>query len=309
MGAQSNKPRGRGVTNGGTTGTFQPGQNFWEYNPRNIANANRMQVDAANGLYNLPGVGSQNLNQASQYLNKLGSGGSGYFDKAINTAGGGFSTPEGFKNASTLLDQLRGVSQRQVTGENLQNDPAIKAAQDRFRTARLPMLQSMAAQSGLGRSNTVANAASLAQSNELLPLMMEGLAREERGIGREMGALGTGINTLMQQGTSDRSTQLAQRNSQLQALLGAGANESSNLANAAQGLAGIQGQRFGQGLQTATTGFDMGNQFRDITQQKADAGYDEQQRLYSEALNSIYGPLGMLGNLMGGTATSTQSKK
>lgn len=310
MGNQSfgQKPRGKGKDNttSGTPG-YQGGGSFWDFNPRAVAGVNPLQRGAANAIGGLAGAGGNYYNQAQNYLKRLAGGGSGYMNQAIDAARGGIKMPGAFAEAGNLGNQLRQVSQRQVTGENLAKDPAILAAQRRFTQARLPMIQNMAAQAGLGRSNTAANAAALAQSNELLPLMQEGLAREERGIGRELGAIGNQINTAMGTGGADLSRQGQNLQSLLSTLSGAAGQEFSNLGSAAQGNMSLGQQEASQLQSGISAAAELGNQMRGIEQEQLDAPYQEQQRLWAEALNSMYGPLGFLGNM--GGATSTQSKK
>jgi len=303
----SSKPRGAGSGNfsSGSTNTWKPGQNFWEFNPRNIAGNNQLQRQAAQGAAGLWGSGGGQRAQAQSYLNQLGGGGSGYMSDAINSAGryanGG--RPTEFKSADEYLKQLRGVAGEQVTGANLATDPAILAAQKQFTKMRLPMIQNMASQMGLGRSNTVGNASALAQSNELLPLMQEGLAREERGLGRRMSGLSESAANAMQQG----GAAIQNQNALTGAYAGAAGQEASNLGNAASGFMNAGSQEQQALMNAINANMGIGGTFREQDQQRLDAPYDEQQRLWAEALNSMYGPLGFLGNM--GGARSSSSKK
>lgn len=310
MGSQGfgQKPRGnrQPSVSSGTPG-YQGGGNFWDFNPRPVAGANQLQRGAAGAVGGIAGAGGQYYNQANDYLRRLAGGGSGYMQQAIDAARKGTTMPGSFGTATDLANQLRATSQRQVTGANLANDPAILAAQKRFSMSRLPMIQNMASQMGLGRSNTVANASALAQSNELLPLMQEGLAREERGIGRELGAIGSQIQTAMGRGGAELGAQQADIGRLLGTLSGAAGQEFQNLGSAAQGAMGLGQQEAGQLQSAINTAAGLGGTFRDIEQQQLDAPYQEQQRLWAEALNSMYGPLGFLGNM--GGAASISSKK
>lgn len=67
---------------------------------------------------------------------------------------------------------------------------------------------------------------------------------------------------------------------------------------AAAGLQGVGGQTFG-----------MGEGTRNIEQEILNAPYDEQMRLFSEALNSIYGPFGMIPGMFGSSSTTTGGGK
>ena len=293
-------------TSSGAPG-YQGGGNFWDFNPRSVAGVNPLQQGAADAVGGMAGAGGGYYNQANEYLKKLAGGGSGYMDKAVSAAEGGTAMPGAFGDATALGNQLRATSRRGVTGEGLAKDPAILAAQARFKKARLPMIQSMAAQSGLGRSNTVANASALAQSNELLPLIQGGLAREERGIGREMGAIGSQINQAMGRGGAELSADQNDLRALLSTLSGAAGQEAQGLGTAASGSMGLGQQEASQYGNAVNTAAGLGREFRDVEQEGLDAPYQEQQRLWAEALNSMYGPLGFLGN-MGGAESSSQKK-
>jgi hypothetical protein len=302
-----NKPGGKKQgTSSGTAG-YEGGGNFWDFNPRAVAGVNPLQQGAANAVGGMAGAGSNFYNQANNYLRQLAGGGSGYAQQAIDAARSGTRMPGAFGEAGDYANQLRNVSQRQVTGEGLAKDPAILAAQDRFRKARLPMIQNMAAQAGLGRSNTAVNASALAQSNELLPLIQGGLAREERGIGREMSGIGAQIQNAMGRGGAELNMDQGNIQRLIASLSGAAGQESANLGSAASGAAGLGQQQSNQYNQAVNTAAGMGRELRGVEQEGLDAPYQEQQRLWAEALNSMYGPLGFLGNM--GGATSTNRKK
>lgn len=286
------------------TNTFTPGQNFWEFNPRNIAGLNKNLRAAGNGAMGLFGAGSGALNQAGGMFGRLGSGGSGYLDKAMNMAQryGGGNLPSQFKDAQNLTSQLRGVASRQVTGANIDSDPALRASRRNFALTNLPNIQNQAAAMGLGRSNTAANAMGLASAAADVPMINAALAREESGIGREMGALQNAIQQRMGAGTAA----LSANDASTRAMLSGAGQEASQLAAAGQGLAGVGSQQFSN-LQNAVQGnAAVGSGMRDIRQEMLDAPYEEQQRLYAEALNSMYGPLGMLGSMIGGSSTTSK---
>jgi hypothetical protein len=72
-------------------------------------------------------------------------------------------------------------------------------------------------------------------------------------------------------------------------------------------MMGLGQQEFGQRAGAIQQATGIGDTIRRIEQEQLDAPYQEQQRLWAEALNSMYGPLGFLGNM--GGARSTSSKK
>jgi hypothetical protein len=298
---------GRMTSNTGTQ--YQPGQDFWSFNPRDIAGFNPMMRQVAGSMGNLPFVGAGNMGRAQDMLGRLASGGSGYLDRANQVAGQSTPWAKEFGEAQNYGSQLRDISRRQVTGANLAKDPALKAAEVRFEAARMPMIQNMAAQAGLGRSNTMVNAASLAKSNEMLPMIQDALGREERGIGREMGATSEQMANAMQRGGARMQAGMSDREQQIRTLMGSAGQEFANLGNAASGYAGLGGQEYGQAANALNMGWGMGQDIRGVEQEQRDAPYNEQMRLYNEALNAMYGPLGMLGSVLGGRGTSTTSKK
>lgn len=100
-----------------------------------------------------------------------------------------------WRAAEPRIQDLIGVSQRQVTGENIQGSPSYQAAIEGFNAAILPQIQNSAAMSGLGRTTGLQQAIASSQAQYMLPVIQEELAREERGIGRELGARQFGIGT------------------------------------------------------------------------------------------------------------------
>ena len=315
MGNNASKPGGGGQTrntglgDSGGNKAYRPGGNFWDFQSKPVAGDNALLRTAGRGAMNLGGAGSGYMNQSNDYLKQLAGGGSGYFDKAISAAGGALGPNQGFNKASDLMGQLQGVSRQQVTGKNLASDPALAAARKNFTQNMMPGIQNQTALMGLGRSNTAQNAMSLARSNAEIPFIQDALSREGQGIDRQMNALGTGVQTAMGQGGAQQQGQLSQRENQLRSLMGAGSQEANNLSTAAAGSAGLGQQAFGNAANASNQQWQMGQEARGNTQQRLDAPYNEQQRLWSEALNSMYGPLSMLGGQMGSTATSSGGGK
>ena len=312
MGNNSGKPGGQtkntGIGGSGTPG-YQGGGNFWDFQAKPVAGNNALMNTAGRNAMNLGNAGQGYMNQANDYLKQLGGGGSGYFDKAIGAAGQGLGANKGFNQASDLISQLQGVSRQQVTGANLASDPALAAARKNFSANMLPAIQNQTALMGLGRSNTAANATALARSNAEIPFIQDALAREGQGIDRRMNALGTGVQTAMGQGGAQQQAAMSQRENMLRSLMGAGTQEAQNLSTAASGSAGLGQQQYGNAANTANTQWGMGQQARGNEQQRLDAPYNEQQRLWSEALNSMYGPMSMVGGMTGSTATSSGGGK
>jgi len=92
-----------------------------------------------------------------------------------------------------------------VTGESIEGDPAIQAAQDRFDSAILPLIENQAALSGLNRSTAMTNASGAQKAQTMLPMIQEAMGREERSIDRRLGTAGNQIQGYM--GLGDRTQQ------------------------------------------------------------------------------------------------------
>jgi hypothetical protein len=195
-------------------------------------------------------------------------------------------------------------SQQRVTGENIEGSKSYQAARQAFAQSQLPLIQNQAALAGLGRSSAMTNAIAHGNAQAMLPQIENELAREERGIGRQL----QGTSQAMQNLLGIGGQALGSHNAAIQAGLQGGAQQQGGLAQAAGGLGGLGGQQFNQALQQSGLLSNLGQQYRGVEQQQLDAPYQEQQRQFAEALNSMYGPLGFLGN-MGGARTTTDGKK
>jgi hypothetical protein len=303
-GSNGAKPAGKKSFTSGTPG-YQGGGNFWDFNPRSIAGLNQFQTGAGNVAAGLGGVGKGNLSMANQYLKDLAGGGSGYLGQGVSAANrySGGNLPSQFGEAQGLLSKLQGLGGSKVTGENLATDPALKAAQARFAQTQLPLIQNQAAMAGLGRSSALTNAIAHGNAASSVPFIQDALAREERGIDRNIGTTNQAIQNLLGIGgtTLDQNARGASAS-----LQGAG-QEASNLANAASGQSGIAAQQYGNAANQSQLLNALGQGYQGTEQAQLDAPHQEQQRLWAEALNSMYGPLSFLGN-MGGATTSSSKK-
>ena len=297
----SRKP-GQGKPGGSGTKAYQPGGSFWDFQAKPVAGANQFLTQAGSLAAGLGAAGQQNANRAVDLFGSAGAGNQFTTDATRRaTALADNRSPE-FTQGMDALNAMRGVAQRQVTGEGLENSASFKAARKAYSNSIAKRTNNAAALSGLGRSSTLHNAQAAGESQYLLPTIENAFAREERGIGRELGALGTqaqGYFGASGQRGADARTAISslqsagqQRGNEQMAAGGAFANLS-----AADRAAAVQNIGVNQGL---------GTQARGIEQEQLDAPYNEQMRLYSEALNSMYGPLGMVGGLIGGSSTSSK---
>lgn len=324
------KPSGNPFMSG--TAGYQPGGAFYDYQPRPIAGASPLLNQAGKLAGGLPGAGqggvrgaygalggAQNtLGQAGQMFGGLGNLNQNY--QQMVDESGALTSPNALTSeAMGMYRNLPGIAGRQVTGANVANDPAIKAANDKFMEVMAPMIKDSAGLAGLGRSGVMTNALSSQQAQTLLPLIQDSMAREERGIDRLLGGTQAGAAGLFG-GGQQQTNQLLSR---LGVLSQAGGAQQAGQQAGAAGLAGIGGQQAGIGqllaglgsqeqgmLMNAIGGLSgLGGQFRDIEQQILNAPYDEQMRLFSEALNSVYGPFGMIPGFTGATSTTSGGKK
>lgn len=309
MGNPSNNKPGGGQSAGFSSGTegYQGGGNFWDFQPRPVAGLNDFMIGAGNRAQGIRQAGAGQRRSATELLNMLSGGGSGLLRQGIGTAGryAGGALPTDFGTARGLGGELRDVASRKVTGENLGSDPALKAAQRYFSETSQRSAQNALAQAGLSDSTTSANVQGSLRNKYMLPLVQDALAREERGIGREMSGIGSQMQNLMQLGGTTLGENARLASSQMQ---GAGM-ENALSQNAAQMFAGMGEQERAALMNEMNAMSSLGTQYRGVEQEQLDAPYQEQQRLWAEALNSMYGPLGMIGSLIGGSSTSSQSKK
>ena len=299
--------QGGGSKPGGSSGTkgYESGGNFWDFQAKPVAGINPMMRQAAAGVGALGNAGQGDLTSARNLFGDV-AGGNQYTSDATSRATNlaDQRSPE-FLQAISTLNSMGDVSRRQVSGEGLEKDPAFLAAKKAYSNTIGRSTQNAAALAGLGRSSTMQNAQAAGRAQYMTPMIQDYFGRQERGIQRELGALGTQAQGLFgasgQRGADARTAisslqQAGQQRTQEQ-LASAGGYQNlaaGDRATAAQKIGMQQG---------------MGTQARGIEQEKLDAPYNEQMRLYSEALNSMYGPMGMIGGLLGGSSTSSQSKK
>jgi hypothetical protein len=171
--------------------------------------------------------------------------------------------------AEDVLSQMGDVSRRKVTGEGMTDDPAYAAAIRAYDQAMRPIVENQAALAGLGRSTALTNAAAAGQAQYIMPTVQDFLGRQERGIDRELGALGQQFQGYT--GLGDRATD------RLRTAIG--------------------------------TGMEVGGIGRGMTQDWADSQYNDWLRRAALFEQAIGGPLGMVPSTIGSTATSNTSKK
>ena len=296
------KPGGGQMTSGQAPG-FQPGQDFWSFNPRDVAGINPLLAQAGQGAAGLPGVGATQAGRASDLFQNVGAG-TEYLTEATSRARALADQPSSeYTQGLEALRSMGDVSRRQVTGANIEQDPAFNAARRAYSNSIAKRNQNAAALAGLGRSTSLRAAQGAGEAAYLLPTVQETLAREERGIGRELSTLGQ-----QAQGYFGASGQRGnEARTAISALQQAGGQRTQEQLAAAGGLGNLAQAERSLAQNAIQVQQAVGSQGRGIEQEQLDAPYQEQQRLFKEALNTMYGPLGMIGSLIG--ASSETSKK
>lgn len=240
-------------------GERRVGDDMWKFDPRKVVKQTDMEKRAASMAKQLRTQGRPELRQAQNWLKQA------MMESADTEAG-----------RKALLEG-KDIAAEKVTGESLGKDKAIQAAQDRFASAMLPMIQNQAALAGLGRSNTMTNAISAQQAQTMLPLIQEGLAREERGIGRRLSEAGQRASGLLQLGEATKQG-LLQGSGQMQ---------------------GIAGERFQRAMTQMGALQQAGEAKRGVRQEALDARFNERMRRLGQYEQALSGPLGMVSGVFG----------
>jgi len=296
---------GAGGTYGGDTfGGFNPQGGYWGWNPRNVVGISPGEQAASGMAFGLPDIGSGNYNQAIQGWQQLQSGNlNPLMQQYMSQAGQLGQLPGSAEEAMNLYRQARGVGARQVTGAGLTDDPAFQAAQQAYETSIMPLIQNQAAMAGLGNSTALTNALGSAQAQYLLPTVQDTLARQERGIDRELQALMGGAGGLMSGAGMEQQGRMAGVNA-----LGQGGQMSNqNLMAGTQGLFNMGNQEQMNQLNAINALMQTGGNARGISQAQQDAQYNEWIRQMTGFENSMFSPLGMTPGFMG--ARTIQQKK
>lgn len=240
-------------------GENRVGSDMWKFDPREVVGQTGMEERAAKMAKTLGQRGLGQLDQSAQWLREA------MAENADTEAG-----------RKALLEG-KDIAAEKVTGESLGKDKAIQAAQDRFASAMLPMIQNQAAMAGLGRSNTMTNAISAQQAQTMLPLIQEGLAREERGIGRRLDEAGQRASGLLQLGQATKQG-LLQGSGQMQ---------------------GLAGEKFQRALTQMGALQQAGESKRGVRQEQLDARFNERMRRLGQYEQALSGPLGMVPGVFG----------
>lgn len=293
-----------GMFGGNTGGGFNPTGGYWGFNPRNIVGISTPEQMATMYSMGLPNVGSDMYNQAMQGFMQMQQGGMNpWMQQYMTQAGKLGNLPPEAQEAMNLYRQARGVGSRQVTGAGLVDDPAYQAAIQAYESSIMPRVQQQAALAGLGNSTALTNALASAQAQYLLPTVQDTLARQERGIDRELQALMGGAGGLMGGAGMSQQGRMAGVN----ALGQAGQLANQNLMAGTQGMFGMGNQQQQNMLNAINAMMQTGGNARGISQSEQDARYNEWIRQMTGFENSMFSALGMTPGFMG--ARTIQEKK
>lgn len=290
---------------GGNVGQgFNPQGGYWGFNPRNVVGISLPEQMATMYSMGMPSVGAPFYNQAASGFGQMMSGQMNpWMQQFIGNAQGLSNLPGSATEAMNLYRQARGVGQQQVTGAGLVDDPAFQAAQQAYESTIIPRIQQQAALAGLGNSTALTNALASAQAQYLLPTVQDTLARQERGIDRELQALFGGAGGLLQGAGMEQQGRLAGVN----ALGTAGQMANQNLLAGTQGMFGLGNQQQQNMLNAINAMLTTGGTARGISQADQDARYNEWIRQMTGFENALFGPLGMTPGFTG--ARTIQNKK
>ena len=294
-----------GQYGGNTFGGFNPQGGYWGFNPRNVVGISPGEQAAAGMSFGLPGVGQGNYDQATQGWQQLQSGNlNPLMQQYMSQAGQLGQLPGSAEEAMNLYRQARGVGQQQVTGAGLTDDPAFQAAQQAYESRIMPLIQQQASMAGLGNSTALTNALGSAQAQYLLPTVQDTLARQERGIDRELQALMGGAGGLMSGAGMEQQGRMAGVN----ALGQGGQMSNNNLMSGTQGLFNMGNQEQMNQLNAINSLMQTGGNARGISQTQQDAQYNEWIRQMTGFENSMFSALGMTPGFMGARTVQDKGK-
>lgn len=300
-GQQGNTTPGPGGGFSGDNPGFNPTGGIWDFNPNTIAGLSGLEQMGLGLTSGLPGVGAGQYNTAQQGLQGLMGGQLPWqMNQMVNQAQGLGQLGGLGQEAMGIYRGMPGVAGRQVTGENIEQNPAYQAALANLQGSIMPGVQNAAVASGLGRSQPALNAGAAASSQYMLPVIQNILGMEERGIDRELGGMAASAGGLMGGAGMEQQGQLAGINALGQA--GSMANQ-NNLAGI-QGMMGLGDTQQRNMLNAIQMMMGGGALPRELDQQQNNAMYDEWMRIMGTGENAMMTPLNMIGGLIGSSSTS-----
>ena len=285
---------------GGANPGFNPTGGIWDFNPQTIAGLSPSEQMGIAGAMNLGGAGANQYGAAQQGLQGLMGGALPWQMNAMTAGAANLGQLPGQANeAMNLYRQMRGVGSRQV-GQNIESDPTYQAALNAVQNTIIPGIGSQAALSGLGRSQPMLDAQATAASQYMLPVIEGVMGRQERGLDRELGAMGAGAGGLLSGAGMQQQGNIAG----LGMLGQAGSMANQNQQFGTQGMMQLGDTAQRNALSQIQALMGTGALPRELDQQQNDAMYQEWMRLMGTGENAMGAPLGFLPNLLGGSSTS-----
>lgn len=168
---------------------------------------------------------------------------------------------------------------RNVTGQEIINDPAVAAALKSFSETVKPGILDQAGLMGLGRSDSANKAVTSAQGQILAPLYIDAFNRAQHVNDRGYGAT---------------ETELARRDAALQRTAEATTNQANQLA-------GLAGQRYGEATGAIQTAMGAGEAVQGTQQKGLSSIFNDYLRRQGLSEQSRYAPF---GSVVGGTIGS-----
>lgn len=200
--------------------------------------------------------------------------------------------------ARTSLGDMRNISQRQVTGANVADDPAIAQAMEVYKDQIMPEMQNQYSMMGLGRSGALGTGVAKGGAQMMLPLIQDSLAREERGIDRELGTAGNAAGGYMNLGGAEAGRGFG--------LFDRATGRGLNLAGSYAGLGGASSANQNAALDRAMGYGAVGRGVEDDTNY---AAYEDFLRRQGLAENALWVPFGQSQNQIGQSTTASGGGK
>jgi hypothetical protein len=301
MGGQQHSTPGPSGGWGGANPGFNPTGGIWDFNPQVIAGLSPLEQYGLSLAGGLPGVGSDAYGAAQSGLQGLLGGQLPWQTNAMVGQAQNLGDIGNYGHqAMSLFGQIPSAANRQVTGENIEQNPAYQAALANIQGSINPGVQNAAVASGLGRSQPALSAQASAGAQYMLPVIQGILAQEERGIDRSLGGLQAAAGGLLGGAGMEQQGRFAGVNALGQAGQMANANQQAGI----QGMMNLGNTQQQNMINAISTMMGTGALPRELDQQQNDAMYQEWMRLMGTGENAVMTPMQMIGGLLGSSSTS-----
>lgn len=193
---------------------------------------------------------------------------------------------QGGTTGATPFGQSPGIQAgyQRVSGEGIQNDPAIAAAQRDFMKRVAPGIQNSAGLAGLGNSTAMVDALADAQAGMMTPLYQDAFAREQHALDRGFGSVESEL---------DRRER-------------AGVRRAEGVESSIDRLLALSNMYSGRQAQGIDMLSGLGGTQRGIEQQGNESSYNDFLRQQALSESALYQPFGgMLPSAFGSRQTSS----